>query len=97
MLVQISPDQQRLTESTSMTTALIIGGGVAGTTAAMALRKAGLDPVVVEARQRGAADRGAFLTIMPNGMDALAAVDAYAPVEDIGRFNTFENLGYIDP
>lgn len=67
-----------------MTTALIIGGGVAGTTAAMALRKAGLDPVVVEARQRGAADRGAFLTIMPNGMDALAAVDAYAPVEDIG-------------
>lgn len=67
-----------------MTTALIIGGGIAGTTAAMALRKAGLDPAVVEARQHGAADRGAFLTIMPNGMDALAAVDAYAPVEDIG-------------
>lgn len=67
-----------------MTTVLIVGGGIAGTTAAMALRKAGLDPAVVEARQHGAADRGAFLTIMPNGMDALAAVDMHAPVEDIG-------------
>lgn len=66
------------------TTALIIGGGIAGTTAAMALHKAGLEPTVLEGRTHGAADRGAFLTIMPNGMNALAAVDADVPVEEAG-------------
>ncbi|WP_406629154.1 FAD-dependent monooxygenase [Amycolatopsis sp. WGS_07] len=59
---------------------LIAGGGVAGTVAAMALRLAGHEPVVFEAHPSGGADAGAFLTVMHNGMDALRAIDAEAPV-----------------
>ena len=59
-----------------MTRALIVGGGIAGAATAMALRKAGLDPVVHEAYPTGADDAGAFLTIMGNGLDALRAIDA---------------------
>jgi 2-polyprenyl-6-methoxyphenol hydroxylase-like FAD-dependent oxidoreductase len=56
--------------------ALIIGGGVAGPAAALALHKAGWQASVHEAYPIGGDDVGAFLTIMNNGMDALAAVDA---------------------
>jgi len=62
---------------------LIIGGGVAGPTAALALRKAGLEPAVYEAYPVGGEDVGAFLTIMNNGMDALAAIDAAEAVEAV--------------
>jgi FAD-dependent urate hydroxylase len=61
-----------------MTRALIIGGGVAGPAAAMALRKAGIDPVVYEAHAGGAENIGAFLTIASNGIDALRTIDADA-------------------
>lgn len=60
-----------------MTEALIIGGGIAGAVTAMALRRAGIDSVIYEAYPTGAADIGAFLTIMHNGMDALRAIDAH--------------------
>ncbi|KZM68751.1 FAD-dependent monooxygenase [Nocardia terpenica] len=56
--------------------ALIIGGGIAGTATAMALRKAGISSTVYEAFAHGADDIGAFLMIMHNGMDALRVVDA---------------------
>ncbi|GAB3886385.1 FAD-dependent monooxygenase [Kibdelosporangium lantanae] len=59
-----------------MTKALIIGGGVAGMATAMALRHAGLDAAVYEAHPTGADGKGAFLTIMANGLDALRAIDA---------------------
>ena len=59
-----------------MSRILIIGGGVAGLTAAIALRHAGLPAAVYEAHPTGADDRGAFLTIMANGRDALRAIDA---------------------
>ncbi|MFC0438666.1 FAD-dependent monooxygenase [Kutzneria buriramensis] len=62
---------------------LIIGGGVAGPAAALALRKAGLEPAVYEAYPVGGEDVGAFLTIMNNGMDALAAIDAAEAVEAV--------------
>src|SRR4051794_38046203 len=65
-----------------MTHALIIGGGIAGTVTAMALRKAGIDSTVYEAYRTGADDIGAFLTIMSNGLDALRAVDADGTLED---------------
>ncbi|WP_436496985.1 FAD-dependent monooxygenase [Actinokineospora sp. HUAS TT18] len=61
---------------------LIIGGGIAGAVAAMALRKAGLNPALYEAYPTGADDIGAFLTIMNNGLDALRAVDAHQAVVD---------------
>jgi FAD-dependent urate hydroxylase len=57
--------------------ALIIGGGVAGPVAAMALRQAGIDPVVYEAYAGGADDAGAFLTFASNGLDALRTIDAH--------------------
>jgi 2-polyprenyl-6-methoxyphenol hydroxylase-like FAD-dependent oxidoreductase len=56
--------------------ALIVGGGIAGPVAAMALRRAGVEVVVYEAHPDGADDLGAFLTLASNGIDALRAVDA---------------------
>ncbi|WP_326569730.1 FAD-dependent monooxygenase [Amycolatopsis rhabdoformis] len=61
---------------------LIAGGGVAGTVTAMALQRAGHEPVVFEAYPHGGADAGAFLTVMHNGMDALKAIEADGPVID---------------
>jgi FAD-dependent urate hydroxylase len=56
--------------------ALIVGGGVAGPVAAMALRQAGIDSVVYEAYADGADGAGAFLTFASNGLDALRTIDA---------------------
>src|SRR5436190_12324217 len=58
--------------------ALIIGAGVAGPVTAMALQKAGIEASVVEAHPRGDGEVGSYFTISPNGLDALAAVDALA-------------------
>ncbi|WIM95582.1 NAD(P)/FAD-dependent oxidoreductase [Actinoplanes oblitus] len=56
-------------------TAAVIGGGIAGTAAAIALRHAGFDPVIHERHQRGVADeRGAFLTVAVNGLAALRSL-----------------------
>jgi 2-polyprenyl-6-methoxyphenol hydroxylase-like FAD-dependent oxidoreductase len=60
-------------------TALIIGGGIAGPAAAMALHKAGIDPVIYEARPAGAGGIGAFLTLASNGVDALRVLAADKP------------------
>ena len=56
-------------------TALIAGGGIAGAAAALALQKAGIEPVVVEARE-GHAGEGAFLTLGSNGLEALRQLGA---------------------
>lgn len=57
--------------------ALIVGGGIAGPVAAMALQRAGIGAVVYEAYAGGADDAGAFLTLASNGLDALRAIDAH--------------------
>jgi 2-polyprenyl-6-methoxyphenol hydroxylase-like FAD-dependent oxidoreductase len=57
--------------------ALIVGGGIAGPAAAMALRRAGIKAVIYEAHAGGADAAGAFLTFASNGMDALRAIDAH--------------------
>jgi FAD-dependent urate hydroxylase len=57
--------------------ALIVGGGVAGPVAAMALRQAEIDSVVYEAYAGGADDAGSFLTFASNGLDALRTIDAH--------------------
>ncbi|MGH3794182.1 MAG: FAD-dependent monooxygenase [Pseudonocardiaceae bacterium] len=67
-----------------MTRALIIGGGIAGTVAAMALQKAGVEATVYEACPSGGDDAGAFLTVGANGMLALAQIDAHGFVADAG-------------
>jgi FAD-dependent urate hydroxylase len=60
-------------------TALIIGGGIAGPATAMALQKAGIEPVVYEAHAGGADGIGAFLTLGSNGVDALRVLGADGP------------------
>lgn len=57
-------------------TVLVVGGGVAGPTVAMALQQAGLHPVVFEARGKEASDAGLFLTVASNGIEALRLLGA---------------------
>jgi hypothetical protein len=61
---------------TTPRTALVIGAGIAGPVAAMALRKAGIRPTIYEAHPSGAEGIGTFLTIASNGINALRAIGA---------------------
>jgi 2-polyprenyl-6-methoxyphenol hydroxylase-like FAD-dependent oxidoreductase len=63
---------------------MIIGGGIAGPVTAMALQKAGLEPVIYEAYGRGADGVGAFLTLASNGLEALALLDLDQLVAGLG-------------
>ncbi|MER5727276.1 FAD-dependent monooxygenase [Streptomyces sp. NPDC002138] len=65
-------------------TALVIGGGIAGPVAAMALRHAGIEARVYEAYDATADGAGGGLTIAPNGQDALDAIGAGHIVRAIG-------------
>jgi hypothetical protein len=53
---------------------------IAGPVTAMALQRAGIEPVVYEAYATGAGTAGAFLTVAVNGLDALRVLDAHRPV-----------------
>jgi FAD-dependent urate hydroxylase len=59
---------------TTPRTALVIGAGIAGPVAAMALRKTGIQPTVYEAHPSGAEGIGTFLTIASNRIGALRAI-----------------------
>jgi FAD-dependent urate hydroxylase len=67
-----------------MIKALIVGGGVAGPVAAMALRRAGFDAIVYEAHAQTSKDVGSYLTVATNGLDALRALNAHQPVMSAG-------------
>ncbi|MCW2890183.1 MAG: monooxygenase, FAD-binding protein [Streptosporangiaceae bacterium] len=69
---------------TGVRTALVIGGGVAGPVAAMALRRAGIEPTVYEAYESTADGIGGTLTVAPNGLDALGILGADEAVRAIG-------------
>jgi FAD-dependent urate hydroxylase len=81
--------------------ALIIGGGIAGPAAAIALQKAAIDSVIYEAHPGGAEGIGSFLTLGSNGIDALRTVGAEGAVLAAGfptphitlRGNTGKHLG----
>ena len=65
--------------------ALIIGGGIAGPVAAMALQKAGIDSVIYEAYAESAGlEAGSYLTIAVNGIAALRAIDLHHAVTAAG-------------
>jgi FAD-dependent urate hydroxylase len=65
-------------------TALVIGGGIAGPVAAMALQKAGIEGSVYEAYQSTADGVGGGMGIAPNGLNALAVLGADEAVRRIG-------------
>ena len=56
-------------------TAIVAGGGIAGTVAAIALHRAGITPLLFEAYPKDADERGAFLTVAVNGLGALRRLD----------------------
>src|SRR4030095_14973479 len=64
--------------------ALIVGAGVCGPVTAMALQRAGVDSVVYEAHEPPDEEVGSYLTVATNGLDALRAIDADAPVRAAG-------------
>src|SRR5262245_13306779 len=61
-------------------TALIIGSGIGGPVAAMALQKAGVDATVFEAHAGRAEFVGSFLNTASNGLDALKTIGAHQAV-----------------
>src|SRR4051794_14407637 len=67
-----------------MVTALVIGAGVAGPVAAMALQRAGIRATLVDAAPGPADDIGAFLTLQVNGIAALRAIEADGAVNGRG-------------
>lgn len=67
-----------------MAPVVIIGGGIGGLGAALALTAAGYDAAVYEAHPHTGADLGAFLTLASNGMRALLQVGAAEPVAAAG-------------
>lgn len=73
---------------------LIIGGGIAGTAAALALHQAGFTPAVYEAHPDNGEDLGAFLTLASNGMRALGSIGAAEVVA--GRGFPLTRLRLID-
>ncbi|WP_238441284.1 NAD(P)/FAD-dependent oxidoreductase, partial [Frankia sp. AgW1.1] len=64
--------------------AIVIGGGIAGPVAALALGQAGIEATVYEAYDTTADGVGGTLSIAPNGLDALAAVGLAGVVEELG-------------
>ncbi len=71
-----------------MARVLIIGGGIAGTITAIALRDVGHEPVLFEAYDRSADGIGAFLTLAVNGLDAL---------EPVGLKDVIKRVGFDTP
>ncbi|HEX3782947.1 MAG TPA: FAD-dependent monooxygenase [Pseudonocardiaceae bacterium] len=67
-----------------MAKALIIGGGIAGSVTAVALRKVGLDAVVYEAYDKGSDGIGAYLNFGVNGMTALRTLGLGECVDSLG-------------
>jgi len=91
--------------------AIIVGGGIAGPVAALALRKAGIEAAVYEAHGQTADGVGGILSLAPNGQNALQTIDAVEGVRRIGqaipdmviadgsgrRFGTFTALPGLPP
>ena len=67
--------------------ALIIGGGVTGPVAALALRKAGVEAEIFEAYGQSADNIGGWLMIAPNGVNALGVIGLADDLRAIGRPN----------
>lgn len=73
--------------------AVIVGGGVAGPAVALGLHRAGIESVVLERRPVVDPDVGSYLTLAPNGLDALSALDCLEQVRAVG-FGSRTNAMY---
>ena len=96
---------------TQVRTAMIIGSGIAGSVAALALRRAGIEPTVFEAYDRPPDDVGGELMLAPNGIDALGVVGVGDDLHRLGspirrtvmtdgrgrQFGEFEHLPDLPP
>ncbi|HVV09815.1 NAD(P)/FAD-dependent oxidoreductase [Amycolatopsis sp.] len=69
---------------TETRTALIIGGGIAGSVTAMALHRAGIEATVYEAYDSAADGVGGMLGLAPNGVRALSVLGADEAVRGVG-------------
>lgn len=69
---------------TNTRTTLVIGGGIVGPVAAMALQKAGVQAGVYEAYHSTADGVGGGLSIASNGLNALGVLGADEVVRRIG-------------
>jgi 2-polyprenyl-6-methoxyphenol hydroxylase-like FAD-dependent oxidoreductase len=76
---------------TKSSTALVIGCGIAGPAAAVALQKAGISSVVYEQYPGSAPEVGSFLTLATNGVDALRTLDADKAATSVG----FQTTGIV--
>ncbi|MBT0773749.1 FAD-dependent oxidoreductase [Kineosporia sp. J2-2] len=78
---------------------VVIGGGIAGSAAALALHRAGIGVTVYEQHPRTAGDLGAFLTLASNGMRALAQIGLAGPVGRAGfgltEFSAMDESGTV--
>jgi FAD-dependent urate hydroxylase len=64
--------------------AVIVGAGICGPVAAMALGRAGIAADIFESHQPAATDVGSYLTVATNGLDALRAIEAHGSVLEHG-------------
>jgi FAD-dependent urate hydroxylase len=84
-VADIPRDRGKLEATVKTTTALVIGGGIAGPVAATALHKAGIDAVVYEAYDRPADGVGGMIGLAPNGLAALGVVGLEDVVRQVGE------------
>jgi 2-polyprenyl-6-methoxyphenol hydroxylase-like FAD-dependent oxidoreductase len=64
---------------------MVIGGGIAGPVAAMALQTAGIEATVYERYPSTAEGIGGMLMVQPNGLNALGVIGLQAAVSAIGQ------------
>ena len=71
--------------------AIVVGAGIAGPVTAMALQRAGIESLVVEAHPPSDGEVGSYFTVSPNGLQALEVVGALSIAKGIG-FPTRRNV-----
>ncbi len=64
---------------------LVVGGGVAGPAVALAATRLGLDATVLERRPVADPDEGSWITVAPNGLDALEVLGVLDGARAVGH------------
>src|SRR4051812_49151135 len=69
---------------TSIRRAIVVGGGIGGPVAALALQRAGIGAPLRESPPPADADEGGFLTLASNGLDALRGLGLLEAIAPLG-------------